>query len=57
MTNYATVRLPKELVDQIDSFLKKQTLGYTSRAEIVKDALRSFLEKEVRSQTFRKHEK
>jgi len=57
MTDYATVRLPKELVDQIDSFLKKQTLGYTSRAEIVKDALRSFLEKETRNQTFRKHEK
>jgi len=57
MTNYATVRLPKELVDQIDSFLKKQTLGYTSRAEVVKDALRSFLEKETRNQTFRKHEK
>jgi len=53
MTEYATVRLPKELVDQIDSFLKKQSLGYTSRAEIVKDALRSFLEKEVRSQTGR----
>jgi metal-responsive CopG/Arc/MetJ family transcriptional regulator len=53
MTDYATVRLPKELVDQIDSFLKKQTLGYTSRAEIVKDALRSFLEKEAKNQTGR----
>ena len=57
MTDYATVRLPKELVDQIDSFLKKQKLGYTSRAEMVKDALRSFLEKETKNQTFRKHEK
>jgi len=45
MTNYATVRLPKELVDQIDAFLQRQSLGYTSRAELVKDAVRSFLEK------------
>jgi len=45
MTNYATVRLPKELVDQIDAFLERQSLGYTSRAELVKDAVRSFLEK------------
>jgi metal-responsive CopG/Arc/MetJ family transcriptional regulator len=45
MTGYSTVRIPKELVDQIDAFLKKQSLGYTSRAEVVKDAVRSFLEK------------
>jgi metal-responsive CopG/Arc/MetJ family transcriptional regulator len=43
MTEYATVRLPKELMDQIDAFLKQQTLGYTSRAELVKDAVRGFL--------------
>jgi metal-responsive CopG/Arc/MetJ family transcriptional regulator len=45
MTGYSTVRIPKELIDQIDAFLKKQSLGYTSRAEVVKDAVRSFLEK------------
>ena len=45
MTNYSTVRLPKELIDQIDHFLQRQNLGYTSRAEVVKDAVRSFLEK------------
>ena len=45
MTNYITVRLPKELVDQIDAFLERQNLGYTSRAELVKDAVRSFLTK------------
>ena len=45
MTGYSTVRIPKELVDQIDAFLKKQSLGYTSRAEVVKDTVRSFLEK------------
>ena len=45
MTGYATVRLPKELVQQIDVFLQKQRLGYISRAEVVKDAVREFLEK------------
>ena len=43
MTEYATVRLPKQLMDQIDNFLEHQKLGYVSRAEIVKDAVRSFL--------------
>jgi metal-responsive CopG/Arc/MetJ family transcriptional regulator len=45
MTGYVTVRLPKELIDQIDTFLKQQSLGYTSRAEVVKDAVRNFLAK------------
>jgi metal-responsive CopG/Arc/MetJ family transcriptional regulator len=45
MTLYATVRLPKELVDKIDAFLQAQRLGYASRAEVVKDAVRNFLEK------------
>jgi Arc/MetJ-type ribon-helix-helix transcriptional regulator len=42
---YTTVRLPKKLVDQVDSFLQTQSLGYTSRADVVKDAVRDFLEK------------
>ena len=45
MTEYATVRLPKHLVDRIDSYLEQQKLGYVSRAELVKDAVRSFLAK------------
>jgi metal-responsive CopG/Arc/MetJ family transcriptional regulator len=47
---YTTIRLPKELVDQIDAFLQRQSLGYTSRAEVVKDAVRNFLEKGTKSQ-------
>jgi metal-responsive CopG/Arc/MetJ family transcriptional regulator len=43
MTEYATIRIPKELVDQVDIFLKEQNLGFTSRAEIVKVAVRGFL--------------
>jgi metal-responsive CopG/Arc/MetJ family transcriptional regulator len=43
MTDYVTVKLPKELIQQIDTFLNERNLGYTSRAEIVKDAVRTFL--------------
>ena len=53
MTGYATVRLPKQLVDQIDAFLERQNLGYVSRAEIVKDAVRSFLSKMNETQPYR----
>jgi metal-responsive CopG/Arc/MetJ family transcriptional regulator len=45
MTKYMTVRIPRELAEQIDAFLERQSLGYTSRAEVVKDAVRSFLER------------
>ena len=53
MTGYATVRLPKQLVDQIDAFLERQNLGYVSRAEIVKDAVRSFLSRMNETQPYR----
>ena len=43
MTNYITIKLPKNLVEQIDEVLEQQNLGYTSRAELVKDAVRNFL--------------
>jgi metal-responsive CopG/Arc/MetJ family transcriptional regulator len=45
MTNYVTIKLPKDLVEQVDNILEQQNLGYASRAELVKDALRSFLAK------------
>jgi metal-responsive CopG/Arc/MetJ family transcriptional regulator len=45
MGNYITIKLPKDLVEQIDDFLQQQNLGYASRAELVKDAVRSFLAK------------
>jgi metal-responsive CopG/Arc/MetJ family transcriptional regulator len=45
MANYVTIKLPKGLVEQIDGFLQQQNLGYASRAELVKDAVRSFLAK------------
>ena len=43
MEEYSTVRIPKELADQADRLIGKH--GYTSRAEIVKDALRDLFQK------------
>ena len=45
MINYITIKLPEDLVKQIDNVLEQQNLGYASRAELVKDAVRSFLAK------------
>ena len=41
MTSYITVKLPKNLIEQIDAVLEAQ--GYASRAELVKDAVRAYL--------------
>ena len=43
MTEYTTIRLPKGLLKQVDDVIKNQNLGYTSRAELVKEAIRSYL--------------
>ncbi len=43
MTSYITIKLPKNLAEQIDEVLEQQNLGYASRAELVKDAVRNFL--------------
>jgi metal-responsive CopG/Arc/MetJ family transcriptional regulator len=39
---YTTVKIPTELARRLDSVGKN--LGYTSRAEIVNDAIRRFIE-------------
>lgn len=39
--DYATVKIPSALADQIDEVL--QRLGYSSRAEFTKDAIRHLL--------------
>jgi len=44
---YITVKLPKELVDQMDKLVGK--FGFTSRAEIAKEAIRKLL-KEYREE-------
>ena len=53
MTAYKTIKLPKDLVEQIDEVLEKQSLGYSSRVEIIKDALRGFLAKVKRIESDR----
>jgi len=40
---YTTVRLPKELMEEIDSILKRGVMGYKSRAEFIKEAIREKL--------------
>jgi metal-responsive CopG/Arc/MetJ family transcriptional regulator len=44
MTEYTTVRLPKALLKQVDDVVKNGDWGYSSRAELVKEAIRRFLE-------------
>jgi len=38
---YVTIRLPRDLVDEIDQLVGK--LGYRSRSEVVKEAVRRLL--------------
>jgi metal-responsive CopG/Arc/MetJ family transcriptional regulator len=40
--NYATVKIPQELAAKLDEF--GADLGYRSRAEIVNDAIRRFID-------------
>ena len=42
-SDWVTVKLPKELAAEIDRVRKRQNLGYTSRSELVKEAVRSYL--------------
>ena len=41
---YATVRIPVELAHEIDEILKSGVLGYKTRSELVKDAVRQKIE-------------
>jgi len=42
--DYTTVRLPKQLMDEIDQLIKRGTRGYKSRAEFIKEAIRKRFE-------------
>jgi hypothetical protein len=37
--DYVTVRIPRELADEIDQIIQSGILGYRSRAEIASEAL------------------
>ena len=41
---YVTIRIPKELADEIDEILDLGTHGYRSRAELVNESVRLRLE-------------
>ena len=44
---YVTVKIPKQLAMEIDQLIEKaKNLGYISRAEVVKDAVRRLLVQE-----------
>ncbi len=43
MRRYTNIALPDDLVAQIDNIIKKKGLGYKSRGEFVKEAVRNHL--------------
>ena len=42
--NYLNVRLPKQLIAQVDRIVDRKALGFRSRAEFIADAVRRRLE-------------
>jgi len=45
--SYVTVKIPKELAREIDEFIEEsKNLGYISRAELVKEAVRRLMDLE-----------
>ncbi len=40
---WQTVALPKELLEIIDNIIREGTLGYTSKSEFIKEAIRERL--------------
>ena len=48
---FTTVKIPSELARRLDEVAKD--LGYTSRAEVVDDAIRRFIELKVRESEVR----
>jgi metal-responsive CopG/Arc/MetJ family transcriptional regulator len=54
VNKYTNVALPDELVHQIDLIVKESGLGYTSRGEIVKEAVRKFLKENAEYRQLKK---
>lgn len=42
-SKYTNIALPEELIREIDRVVKESGLGYTSRGEVAKEAVRRFL--------------
>lgn len=45
MSRYTSVQIPKPLANAIDREINEGGLGYSSRAEFVKDAIRRLIER------------
>lgn len=43
INHYKNIALPNDLVERIDSVIKKSKMGYKTRGEFVKEAVRSLL--------------
>jgi metal-responsive CopG/Arc/MetJ family transcriptional regulator len=43
MSKYKNIALPDDLIDKIDSVIKTSKMGYKTRGEFVKEAVRSHL--------------
>jgi len=41
---WKTVQLPEDLLDRVDKTVKQESLGYSSRAEFIKESVRLRLE-------------
>ncbi|MCK5107188.1 MAG: ribbon-helix-helix protein, CopG family [Nanoarchaeota archaeon] len=42
---YTTIAIPDELADELDVIVENKKRGYSSRGELVKDAIRQLLDK------------
>ncbi len=42
--NYVGVRLPRELIDEVDRLIDRKAMGFRSRAEFIADSIRRRLE-------------
>ena len=50
---YVTVRIPRELANEIDQIINSSGLGYRTRAELVNEAIRLRIESLLRSMRLR----
>ena len=42
---YTTIALPNEMIKEIDEIVAQKKRGYTSRAELIKEAVRVLIDK------------
>ena len=43
INEYVTIKIPRELLLQCENIVEKSNLGFTSRTDVVKTAIRNFL--------------